>query len=134
MPYKKQKDRNMQHIRRYHRRVKAGLCPYCNEPSVSGRTRCLMHSLRARVKRMMLSDNEQTKAILAYNSFIGRCDICGSDNPRDSDWNIDHCHYSNKFRGILCHRCNCVLGYAGNSIDVFEKAITYLKKFEESIK
>jgi len=37
----------------------------------------------------------------------GRCAICGVDNEK---LNIDHCHNSNRVRGMLCTRCNTRLG------------------------
>jgi len=41
--------------------------------------------------------------------------------------NIDHCHDTNKVRGILCTGCNTGLGHLGDNIEGLEKAIQYLK-------
>ncbi|HEY2811764.1 MAG TPA: endonuclease VII domain-containing protein [Rhabdochlamydiaceae bacterium] len=40
---------------------------------------------------------------------------------------VDHCHATKKVRGLLCSKCNCVIGYAGESIEILENAIEYLK-------
>lgn len=38
-----------------------------------------------------------------------KCGICGKG--LDSlKWDIDHCHETNKVRGLLCHACNIWLG------------------------
>ena len=53
-----------------------------------------------------------------------RCAICGEEPERPI---IDHCHQTGKIRGVLCNRCNSILGFAEDRISVLEKAIQYLK-------
>ena len=55
----------------------------------------------------------------------GCCAICGVS--LDSA-HVDHCHYSNKIRGILCRYCNTGLGMFKDNIDFLNKAILYLEK------
>jgi hypothetical protein len=40
----------------------------------------------------------------------------------------DHCHTTGKVRGILCQRCNLILGHARDRIAVLKAAIAYLEK------
>jgi hypothetical protein len=40
---------------------------------------------------------------------------------------VDHCHTTGKVRGLLCHECNKMLGFAGDNIEVLNTAIQYLK-------
>jgi hypothetical protein len=40
---------------------------------------------------------------------------------------LDHDHLTGKVRGLLCARCNALLGYAGDSVDLLRRAITYLR-------
>ena len=41
---------------------------------------------------------------------------------------IDHCHTTNKVRGLLCRTCNVAIGYLNDDIALLESAINYLKK------
>ncbi len=55
------------------------------------------------------------------------CSICKSDKPGSkSGWHVDHCHSSGKVRGILCARCNIMLGNAKDSEAILTSAIAYL--------
>jgi hypothetical protein len=61
-----------------------------------------------------------------------KCAIC-----EDEDWgrpspNIDHCHTSNKVRGLLCNNCNRGLGLFKDSIGVLKNAARYLKRSSQS--
>jgi Recombination endonuclease VII len=40
---------------------------------------------------------------------------------------LDHCHKTKTIRGLVCARCNAMIGYAGDSIDLLRRAITYLR-------
>lgn len=62
----------------------------------------------------------------------GKCAICG--NPETIKRNgkvrwlaVDHCHASQKVRGLLCGICNPMIGYAKDNIEVLERAIGYLR-------
>ena len=41
---------------------------------------------------------------------------------------VDHCHSTGKIRGLLCQRCNSILGLSKDSITTLEAAINYLKE------
>jgi len=43
---------------------------------------------------------------------------------------IDHCHTTNKVRGILCTSCNIGLGHFKDSTEILTNAINYLKETE----
>lgn len=62
--------------------------------------------------------------------FLGQgkcCAICKSTTPRTTkDWHIDHCHTTNRVRGILCNPCNLMLGYSRDNPDVLRTAAVYL--------
>jgi hypothetical protein len=59
-----------------------------------------------------------------------KCDICGIDAveaPKQKLF-VDHCHDTNKIRGLLCHNCNVSIGLLKESINTLTKAIAYLDK------
>lgn len=60
-----------------------------------------------------------------------KCKICNkpeTQNPKGSNaLAVDHCHTTGKVRGLLCSRCNLLLGKAEDSIPVLEEAINYLR-------
>ena len=57
-----------------------------------------------------------------------KCAICESDDPAGKNWHIDHDHSKDymDIRGILCGRCNVMIGQARDNTDTLRKAIKYL--------
>ena len=56
----------------------------------------------------------------------GRCKICGEDKP--TRFHTDHCHETNRVRGILCNRCNLGIGYFKDDPKLLIAAAKYLTK------
>lgn len=57
------------------------------------------------------------------------CAICNADRPHSKyDWSVDHCHQTNRVRGILCGRCNLMLGHAKDNPTVLRAAALYLER------
>lgn len=44
---------------------------------------------------------------------------------------VDHCHKTNKVRGLLCSKCNLAIGVFKDSVDILKSAIDYLLSFED---
>jgi hypothetical protein len=70
-----------------------------------------------------------------YNELFlkqdGKCAVCGSETvgrKTDKNFIIDHDHKTGKVRGLLCHKCNAILGMAQDNIKIFEEAIEYLRR------
>lgn len=66
-----------------------------------------------------------------------RCVICnihendakrGPSKSSDTALHVDHCHGSNKVRGLLCLNCNTMLGKVKDNVEILKSAINYLEK------
>lgn len=60
----------------------------------------------------------------------GCCKLCG--NPpeptrRHTTLVVDHCHLTGKVRGLLCNRCNLILGFIEQNPQALENIPDYLK-------
>jgi hypothetical protein len=44
---------------------------------------------------------------------------------------VDHCHKSGAVRQLLCSRCNRTLGMVGDSVDLLDAMIAYIKKHSQ---
>jgi hypothetical protein len=65
----------------------------------------------------------------------GACAICRtrpSESHGISGLHLDHCHSTNKVRGLLCSLCNKGLGSFKDSIDLLLSAGAYLEQYQKS--
>ena len=62
-----------------------------------------------------------------------KCKICGitPEAANILDLYVDHCHKSNKVRGLLCRKCNMAIGFFMDSPTILSAAMEYLKEHEE---
>ena len=64
----------------------------------------------------------------------GICPICGVDLVFDSRCHgracLDHDHSNGQIRGIICNRCNMLLGKAQDSVTILANAIKYLERYK----
>jgi len=51
------------------------------------------------------------------------CQICDAELTKKC---IDHCHSTNKIRGVLCNNCNTALGLVGDNTQILQSMIEYL--------
>jgi len=58
-----------------------------------------------------------------------KCAICFADEVDvfKQTLYVDHCHTTNKNRGLLCHPCNAAIGLLKENIEVLGNAQTYLR-------
>jgi Recombination endonuclease VII len=91
------------------------------------RERCIERSRRQRSEggeryRMMVRncmlrqrygiDHDEYERMLERQG--GACAICGTERPAKNErwkrFDIDHCHRTGRVRGLLCKRCNKIVG------------------------
>lgn len=59
----------------------------------------------------------------------GMCAICKIHQlDINKNLRVDHCHKTNRVRGLLCHNCNVSLGLMKESIEALKTMIIYLEK------
>jgi hypothetical protein len=67
---------------------------------------------------------------LDYNKKLseqgGVCAVCGGINKGGRKLAVDHNHKNNLVRGLLCSRCNLVIGSIYEDITILHKMIKYL--------
>ena len=86
-----------------------------NKKKKHGRSaRCIVCSKAAKLNRLYGPGAAEKKAKL-FKEQGGRCAICQSDtaamNREHQELVLDHCHITDRIRGVLCHVCNLMLGY-----------------------
>lgn len=101
----------------------------------------LHHSRKPETKLKRIKRDLESKFNITYEDYVklrryqkNQCAICSNKlSSYDSRQKVqrrlslDHCHKTNKVRGLLCNQCNLGLGFFKDSIDLFEAAIKYLK-------
>ncbi len=58
----------------------------------------------------------------------GVCAICGGVERRGHALSVDHCHATNRVRGLLCGDCNRGLGMYRDRDDLLLRAAEYLRQ------
>ncbi len=63
------------------------------------------------------------------NSQGGLCAVCrGGPNGPGNRLHVDHCHGSNRVRGLLCAKCNTATGLLNDDPDRAESLAAYLRR------
>lgn len=57
----------------------------------------------------------------------GKCEIC---SRCDVELVVDHDHARRGVRGLICRRCNLMLGYASDDPEILQRGIDYLRYCE----
>lgn len=87
-----------------------------------------LHRIRITRKAWKSKHYEARVSVLVQN-HNGRCDLCAG--PPDGRWkrlNIDHCHKTEVFRGMLCSKCNRAIGLFKDDSALIRRAADYLDR------
>ena len=80
------------------------------------------HNEYLKERRYGITQEDFNKMLVDQNNS---CAIC----KKEIGWEaaVDHCHTTNKIRGLLCRKCNLGLGAFKDNIETIRKAIAYVK-------
>lgn len=88
----------------------------------------------ARLKRLYGITLDQYNKMLSDQ--YGKCAICKMpetllDNKQKDirKLAVDHCHSTNRIRGLVCFRCNTILGKVDDSVELLNQLIDYLMRY-----
>ena len=59
-----------------------------------------------------------------------KCKICKNKFERKRFVFIDHNHITNAVRGLLCPKCNMLLGICNDNIEILKSSILYLEEYK----
>jgi hypothetical protein len=86
-----------------------------------------LYETRKRMRLLGILDKDGTPLTAEKHFSLrnnGRCTICGTINKLC----VDHCHFTKKFRGVLCKRCNIIIGQVEENIQLLQNTIDYLEE------
>lgn len=88
-------------------------------------------SRKAHLKRMYGITLDDYNKILKDQNYC--CAICEGFETHDKHGvlAVDHNHTTGEVRGLLCYKCNTGLGSYNDDINLFNKAIKYLEKYDK---
>lgn len=61
--------------------------------------------------------------------LIAQGNVCAICKKKKRRYDTDHDHKTGKVRGVICHRCNVMLGHARDSHSILQSGAEYLLKF-----
>mgnify|MGYP001590171797 CR=1 FL=1 len=62
-----------------------------------------------------------------------KCAICHAEYTEGRAFHVDHCHTTDKVRGLLCRPCNQMLGFARDNPWILVNGAIYLKKHRDAV-
>jgi len=75
-----------------------------------------------------LNTNEYYKyRVKLWDKQNGKCKIC-NEGYELKKMCLDHDHNTNNVRGLLCNKCNLILGHSYDKIEIINNCIIYLNK------
>ena len=73
-------------------------------------------------RKFQITDEEYSTLM---NKSKAGCEVCHAPLRKVC---IDHCHSTNKVRGVLCNNCNTALGLVGDNVEILSNLIRYLER------
>jgi len=106
---------------------------YAKNPDVAAQKKAWRKKYNLKTKDLRKFSRMKSLYGLSFDEYMGmmdaqsgKCAICGTKLAGIRGINIDHCHETNKIRGLLCKNCNLGLGFFKDEINLLQKAIRYI--------
>ena len=90
---------------------------------------CRYHKNERQFKYKWKDLNMSDKDWFHYDT-TDKCELCGIE-IKGKYKHLDHDHHTNKYRGVLCLRCNTSLGSLGDDVKSIVKVLNYLIRTKE---
>ena len=97
---------------------------YIDDPQTTQRNLIRMRE-RAKERRYGINQEQFDQMLIDQDN---KCKICSIEFKGTKYTHIDHCHDTNKVRGLLCNDCNMALGQFNDNTDIMDMSIKYLQK------
>lgn len=117
-----------------HAKERDGLQRLCRDCQKESSKKYLSTDKGATTTRQAHLRRKYSMDLQAYEELLlsqgNKCKICGVGSNSDSRANylvIDHNHTTGEIRGLLCTKCNALLGLAQDREDILEEAKQYLQ-------
>lgn len=130
--YQKNKEKVAEYARNYRKRIKNRKQYAKKYLTTSKEVISKRASDWALVKKYNITPEQYEQM---WSDQKGVCKICGkpetklhSVSKKVQRLSTDHCHVTSKVRGLLCSKCNVLLGCCDDNINILEACIDYLKK------
>jgi recombination endonuclease VII len=107
--------------REYRARNRVSLAAKQRAYHIANREKVIPVTAAAHIKRKYGLSKDQHAAMRADQD--NKCAVCRDETKLI----VDHCHSTNKVRGLLCSPCNSCEGFARSSPDILRALADYLE-------
>lgn len=103
---------------------------YYSRPEVKAKAK--IKNYYNKLRRLFgLTKEDHSKMLEQQNNSCKICKLDNSGRKGSPKLCVDHCHKTNKVRGLLCYHCNQGLGHYKDSPELLREAAIYLETFNE---
>ena len=97
---------------------------------IKNKTKLLINKTQYNLNRRYGLTEDQYNKMLSDQNYS--CKVCNKHKSNfKRNLTVDHCHKTNKIRGLLCNGCNTGLGQLKEDTKIMQKLIEYIKEHNE---